>query len=183
MDFTMEKQRRTFWCWTAVAASVSKYYDNKSQWAQCLVVQKAEIVPEGGCGGNWEGCPLVTKKNGTAVCVPDGGAVVCNKPWYFNRALSFTGNFKSFVKGAQTKEVICEEINANRPLGVRVQLKINPSAGGHFLAITGIDYDSSMLTIDDPYYGRSRLSYEVFVSNYLNCFEWSHTYFTVRKGE
>jgi len=37
LDFEIQQQERTKWCWAAVAASVARYYDPLSTFTQCSI--------------------------------------------------------------------------------------------------------------------------------------------------
>ena len=47
IPFTIQRQKVEFWCWAAVAASVSRHYTPASQWTQCLVAN--EVLGTGHC--------------------------------------------------------------------------------------------------------------------------------------
>jgi len=39
LDFSMQQQDQTNWCWAAVAASVVRYYHADTQWTQCRIAE------------------------------------------------------------------------------------------------------------------------------------------------
>lgn len=161
MDFVMQNQLQNAWCWAAVTVSCSKYYNSDSQWSQCLLVNKA--------------------LEQTTACI-DGSTPECNQPWYLDKALQITENLQSFIQGSQDVDTVQTQMNENKPLGVRIGWKFG---GGHFVVISNIDCSKStpVLTIDDPYFGRSYVTFDTFVTNYKNSGKWSHTYFTKKEGE
>jgi hypothetical protein len=42
LDFTMQHQQQTNWCWAAVSTSVALFYDPVSTWTQCAVASAKE---------------------------------------------------------------------------------------------------------------------------------------------
>jgi len=151
MTFTMEHQTQTNWCWAAVSTSVSKYFKPASTWTQCRVVN-AEL--------------------GQRTCCVNGGTAACNKPWYLDRALTRTGNFKA-ITGVAPQTNVSTEMTGKRPLCARIGWS---GGGGHFVAIT--DVSRKTLTIDDPWYGRSYYAYSTFKTAYKGTGAWTHSYYT-----
>jgi hypothetical protein len=155
LDFNMEAQTQSNWCWAATATSVSHFYWFLSNWTQCLVAN-AELNLKGCCKS------------------PVPGA--CNVPWFLDRALTQTKNFVS-ITGPITFQQVRTEIDAGRPVGARIGWS---GGGGHFMviygysSIAGTDY----LDIDDPIYGKSHLTVADFSSNYQGSGSWTHSYFT-----
>lgn len=155
LDFNMQRQTQSNWCWAATATSVSHYYWFFSHWTQCKVCN-AELSRNDACSSP----------------VPQA----CNVPWYLDRALSRTDNYVS-ITGTVTFAQIRSEIDAGRLLGARVEWN---GGGGHFMVIygyatvLGIRY----LDIDDPIYGKSHIMLSEFSSNYQGSGTWTHTYFT-----
>lgn len=157
LNFTMQLQTQSNWCWAATATSVSHFYWFLSTWTQCSVAS-AEL-------GRTDCC------NAT---VPSA----CNVPWYLDKALTRTNNFVSITGPASFADV-CAEIDAARPVGARVGWT---GGGGHFMCIYGYStfLGQNYFDIDDPIYGKSHLSVADFSSNYQGSGTWTHTYFTKR---
>src|SRR5262249_17208683 len=134
LPLTMQAQTQTNWCWAATSTSVNQYYF-PSTWTQCRVAN-AELGLTGCCNAP----------------VPSA----CNVPWYLDRALTRTGNYVSF-EGPVTFERVKTEIDAGRPVGVRVGWS---GGGGHFLVIEGYSRigTNTFFDLDDPIYGESTLS-------------------------
>lgn len=103
----------------------------------------------------------------------------CNVPWYLDKALTRTNNFVSMMGGQASFEQVRDEIDAGRPVGVRIGWN---GGGGHAMVIygytlvVGVEY----FDIDDPIYGKSHLTVSEFASNYQGSGTWTHTYFTKR---
>ena len=157
LTFTMQAQTQSNWCWAATSTSVSRYYSFLSRWTQCTVAN-AELGLTGCC------------------IHPVPGP--CNVPWFLDRALTRTNNFVS-ITGPQTFAAVRDEIDAGRPVGVRIGWS---GGGGHFMCIYGYSLimGQEYFDIDDPIYGKSHLSVTDFSSNYQGSGTWTHTYFTKR---
>src|ERR1017187_4330517 len=157
LAFNMQLQTQSNWCWAATSTSVSLFYWSASGRTQCKVAG-AEL-------------------NLTTCCnSPVPGA--CNVPWYLDKALTRTHNFVSIVSSTVSFDQVKAEIDAGRPVGVRIGWS---GGGGHFVAIYGytrILGVADYFDIDDPIYGKSHLTVSDFSSNYQGSGSWTHTYFT-----
>jgi len=155
LNFTMQAQTQSNWCWAATATSVSHFYWWFSPWTQCTVAN-AEL-------GRTDAChtPVPT---------------ACNVPWYLDRALTRTNNFVS-ITGPATFQQVRDEIDAGRPVGARIGWS---GGGGHFMVIYGYSViaGTTYFDIDDPIYGKSHLTVSDFSTNYQGSGTWTHTYFT-----
>jgi hypothetical protein len=155
LNFTMQAQTQSNWCWAATATSVSHFYWWFSPWVQCTVAN-AELARTDACHAP----------------VP----AACNVPWYLDRALTRTNNFVS-ITGPVTFQQIRDEIDAGRPVGARIGWS---GGGGHFMVIYGysIIAGTTYFDIDDPIYHKSHLTVSDFSTNYQGSGSWTHTYFT-----
>jgi hypothetical protein len=155
LNFTMQAQTQSNWCWAATATSVSHFYWWFSPWVQCTVAN-AELGRNDACHSP----------------VPAGA----NVPWYLDKALTRTNNFVS-ITGAATFTQVRNEIDAGRPVGARIGWN---GGGGHFMVIYGysIIAGTTYFDIDDPIYGKSHLTVNDFATNYQGSGSWTHTYFT-----
>lgn len=151
--FTMEAQSQTEWCWAAVTVSVSMFYSTMSTWSQCS---------------------LVNDQLGQTTCCANGSTTQCNQPYYLDLSLTRTGNLASVTTGTATMAQVQSEIDANRPLGVRIGW---PNGGGHFVVIDGYSTPND-LDIQDPWYGPSTIDYNTFLTAYQGTGSWTHSYRT-----
>jgi Papain-like cysteine protease AvrRpt2 len=162
LEFRMEPQRYSNWCWAAVAASVAAYYNQGTYKPQCEI---ADLELE--------------RKD---CCTPpdDAAHFDFNVTNVFASPLNRVDCFQrlSRFQQAQPSEVR-EELEAGRPIGVRT---VWPDGGAHFLAIVGCWSDTEgapMLALDDPFWGRSEYSYDRFSKHYqLLGGKWNDTYYT-----
>lgn len=157
LDFDMQAQTESNWCWAAASTSVSHFYWFLSPWTQCRVAN-AELGRSDCCG------------------TPAPGP--CNVPWYLDRALTRTQNHVS-ITGPASFSTVRGEIDAGRLVGARVGWS---GGGGHFMCIYGYStfLGQDYFDVDDPIYGKSHLSVADFSSNYQGSGTWTHTYFTKR---
>jgi len=153
LPFAMQPQQQTEWCWAAVSVSVSFYYSSASTWTQCS---------------------LANDELGQTTCCLNGSTVACNQPWYLDRALTRTSHLKAFAPGSILVAKVKAEIDADRPLGVRIGWS---NGGGHFVVIDGYS-NSDLLDIQDPFWGSSTIDYTLFLSSYQGSGSWTHSYWT-----
>lgn len=155
LNFNMEAQTQSNWCWAATSKSVSHFYASfLNPWTQCKIAS-AELGQ-------------------TCCTTPVPGA--CNIPWYLNKALTRTNNFVSF-QGPMSWESVKDQIDQGLVVGTRIGWF---GGGGHFMVIYGV---SRVLTvkyfhIDDPIYGKSVLTADQFTNNYQGAGSWTHSYIT-----
>lgn len=154
ISFVMQHQQQTNWCWAAVAASVSAFFNPSTTWTQCAIVN-AEL--------------------GRNDCCTNGSSANCNKAWYLDKALTRTGNFVSMSAGAGTMNDVAQEIDNNRPLCARIGWS-GPNDGGHFVAIDGYNRNLDMVAVDDPWSGASDVDLTVFQTAYHGSGSWTHSY-------
>lgn len=156
LPFTLDDQTQTNWCWSATSVSVSRFYWSASTWTQCK---------------------LASAELGRTDCCNSPVPSACNVAWYLDKALTRTKNLASFLGRVLTWAEIQAEIDAGRPIGVRVGWS---GGGGHFLAIFGYGRQSGqdVVDVDDPIYGVSRISVDTLRNAYQGSGSWTHSYLT-----
>jgi hypothetical protein len=155
LELSMQSQQQTEWCWSATSVSVSHFYDSGSTWTQCLLVNNAL---------------------GQTTCCNTGGTSQCNQPWYIDRALQIVKNFVS-SGSAVTPTDVDSQVNNGRPLEVGIAWS---GGGGHAVVIDGYQGTGTgeLLSIRDPAYGDSWVSYSTFKSSYQGSGSWDQTCYT-----
>jgi len=159
LNFSMDAQEQTNWCWAAVSRSVAHFFTTSPFWTQCEIATKALKLEIGGIACCTK--PVTSK---------------CNIPWYLGRALDTVGAFKNRLDKAAPLSTLKSEIDKDRPLCVRVAWN---TGGGHFLVILGWKSKNNVtyFEIDDPIHGRQTIKQSKFTNNYKGSGSWSHSYF------
>lgn len=158
LDFSVQPQAQTAWCWAAVASSISLYFNNQSAWSQCAIAT-AQLSPLN--------------------CCANPGP--CNKRYLLELALGRTRNLdgQKIVGAVQFDEVLAK-LAAKAPICLRVEWDTGDS---HFVvckgAFLGAD-DSQQLIISDPIYGDNTISWGGMFGGYKEEMHgtWTHTYLT-----
>lgn len=148
LNFTMQKQTQTNWCWAAVSASVGNYYGT----------------------GSWTQCGVATAALDRNCCNQPGP---CNVYGYLDSALTITRSFNGMNQGSLQLSAIENQINMGRPIGLRCAWY---GGGAHFLAIYGTN--GNYLLIADSIYGYSTRALNAFPGSYNGGGNWTNTYFT-----
>jgi len=159
IEFEMEDQLRSNWCWAAVTASVERFFSGQSELRQCGVAH-AEL--------NLRCCEEPERR--------------CNQVLKLDLPLKRIGRLRGeAIKAILTFPEIRQEIDKGLPVGVRIGWR---GGGGHFVIISGYDLtptQKNMLIVDDPKFKQSRVPYERLVSRYQGVGEWTHTFHFKRK--
>jgi len=160
LALSMQTQQQDRWCWAAVSVSVAGYFNTP-----------------GPTGGSWQQCEIVNAELGQTTCCQNGSTSSCNQDWYLDRALQRVGHLASGPNsGAMPFASVQAEINANRPVGVRIGWF---QGGGHFVVLRGYDDTGAFqsLDVEDPWYGPSTYDYQQFAAGYQSgAGAWTHTY-------
>ncbi|WP_327090202.1 hypothetical protein OIE66_06155 [Nonomuraea sp. NBC_01738] len=161
LNFVMQHQQQTQWCWSATSVSVAAFFNAATAWTQCS---------------------LVNAERGLATCcgpaASDGST--CNQPWYTNSALTRVGHLRDVVGAALSLDQIRAELLATSPVGVRIGWA---GGGGHAVVVRGRYVDGNgveYVSVADPWDGDSDVPYETFRNNYRGAGTWTHTYRTKR---
>jgi hypothetical protein len=156
LDLSVPLQEQNNWCWAATSDGIAHYYDSSSTWTQCEIANTTL---------------------GRTDCCAGGASGACNVPYYLGNALSTVAHFDHWESGAAAFQVVDDEIDAKRPLCVRIGWS---GGGGHFIAIGGYrDIGGGQhVHVEDPWYGPSDLAYATLVSAYQSTGSWTDTYWT-----
>lgn len=149
-------QERDNWCWAAVADYIA---DTLSQATGQCVIAKA-CLPQL-CGGQ---------------CHDDA----CDAPHRLEDGLLAAGHPANYSVGAASERIVKKEIDAGRPVGVRIGW--NQSGRGHFLTVLGYvtdGRDGSLYAVYDPAPPGviAYVSYYYLRNSYKAEGTWTHTYF------
>jgi hypothetical protein len=137
LDFAMQAQAQTQWCWAAVSSSVAGFYrpsgtDPNPDFTQCRLAGWAFAPP---------GKP--------DECCKDGGSSTCNRPYKTRLALQHVKHLHEVLEHRLSFEKIQEEIVGDRPVGVSIGWT---RGGGHAVTITGYTTieDAQYIQVQDP---------------------------------
>ena len=152
-DFVMKHQILMNWCWAAVSVSVAEH----------------------STGNPLRECDIAAKCLDLDCC---GQRKPCDQEFFLDLALKTVGQLKRVETSRLTFDAIKSEIDAGRPVCVRVEWAKEKT--GHFVAITGYDTTPTgrqIVLTDDPFYGKARTEYSTFLTRYQGEGAWTHTYF------
>lgn len=159
LNFVMETQKQSQWCWAAVAVSVARFYEPSGAFDQCRVANSVLS---------------------TNVCCANPAA--CNDDNFLEDSLAAVGHFRDVEPEPLPFAGVNGEITADRPVGCRIGWF---GGGGHFVVVHGASVDGSgpavrrWVAIADPLYGPSDYLIQKFTSGYRqDTGEWTHSYFT-----
>ena len=156
VNFQVQQQLQTQWCWAAVSASVAAYFDPATPWSQCQVAS-----------AEWNGAP----------CCAQGDSWVCNQPNVLNRPLDRVGHLRQYAQSYMVPDAVAAEMRAGLPVPIRIGWR---SGGGHFVAINGIEMTNLgvQLMVTDPIYGQSVILGDALLHNgYMSAGgSWTDTY-------
>jgi hypothetical protein len=130
LQFCGEWQEQSEWCWAAASASVSSYYfqrGNGKRYRQCEIVQSL-LFPDRNCCGN---------------------PSICNAQGPLDKGMKLIDHFSHLTSGAVGLGTIRAEIDAQRPISVRVILQ---SGLEHIVLIYGYS-ENSQLCVWNPAIG------------------------------
>lgn len=148
LEFQVQRQKNSEWCWAAVSASIEHFFDPSSELEQCRIVSRE--LHQACCG------QLDNNKKET-----------CNIPETLDGPLSKLGWLrKGPIRGPLSFEAIQKEIDANRPVGVLIRWRSDGElSGGHFITIAGYRVTAAgvpFVFLRDPFFPASHMTYDSF---------------------
>lgn len=152
LNFQIQTQQHSNWCWAATTASVSDFYQNPAAWTQCQVAAACLFRQ---CCASPTPCDVVFTLDGP---------------------LKEVSHLKNVVPSAITAQAVHSEINSGRVVCCHISWP--GTLGGHFVAISGYDTGTNDLLIEDSLTGTHQLPYATFKSAYAGNGVWDYTYCT-----
>lgn len=144
------------WCWCAITVGVSSFYDPTFGLSQCQTAARVLSIAD-------------------ACSDPENERV--NRMFDLDKSLAVFGRFNQIVNGPLSFSLVMREIDAQRPVGVRILFL--DSGKGHFTVIRGYRREpQQMLLIDDPLYDEFEITYKNFLTDYQGNGRWKQTYLT-----
>jgi hypothetical protein len=155
LDFDMQHQTHSKWCWAATSTSVSHFYDPHSKWTQCKVANKIK---------------------GRSDCCGAGAGGPCNEGDSLSDALEVVGHLREQIGEPALFSDIAAAIADGHPYCARIAWS---GGGAHFMALVGYDgSEGRHLTIADPISGVSVYPYEEYEHAYRHTGTWTDSYST-----
>ena len=152
LHFVMQTQQENNWCWAATTSSVSNFFNSSSTWTQCAVASKCL---------------------GSTCCV---APTPCDKTFTLDGPLGWTGNLQGIpVPGNGSQTDVQTQIDGGNPVCCHISWS---GGGGHFVAISGYDWNSGDVFVEDPFYGSHAVPLATFISSYRGSGTWDYTYYT-----
>ncbi len=168
LDFQMEPQKRSRWCWAAIAAAMGQFYQT-SRWTQDQV---AGALLGFDCSA-LEGAQ--SDQDSEAALLGQSDAYNVNRK--LDEALKFTNSYSHWSLGKPLFERIQLELDAGRPPCVRIEWY---NGGAHYIVVVGYNAHTQEIFIEDPRAGFSRQRFASFPREYGNDGGvWTETFWTV----
>jgi hypothetical protein len=160
LDFTVQHQLQTQWCWAAVSVSIVDFYETPTAWTQCK---------------------LASTQLGANGCCENGASEQCNQPWYVDQALTSLGAFasteevpSSASEASSLPSTVEQDIAGQRPVGIGIAWD---GGGGHAIVLEGYRADRAMVAIEDPWEGSSDMPVSL-LHRYQGTGHWTHSFRT-----
>lgn len=164
LNFQIQKQLMSNWCWAAVTASINQFYLPASVLSQGDIVSTELDLPS---------------------CKRTPPLPYCNKQFDLSVALDHLKLLDQTIDNVIYPDKILEEIISQRPVPCQVNFE---DIGGHVVVIYGYrlndarDTRNPYLSVADPQYGDSRfIAYNDLINNYRGGI-WVRTYLTQPAG-
>ena len=162
LPFTIQRQEQSDWCWAAVAASISAYFNPTAALTQCRIATDVLHLQANAC------------------CASPAD---CNTPEMLQHALTVTGNlalppFDAFP----TFDSLKAHTDADNPVCARIQWE---GGGGHFIVIDECYVSSSgeqIVHVADPLHGPVHYRYDEVVNGYMGAGSWTDTFLVTKKS-
>lgn len=165
LQLVMQTQLQTEWCWAAVTASISAFYQDTPPKKQCELATDLLFTP----------CCI------DQLPPPPPPTWSGNAPYALDGALQLINHMKGdLISNVIPFAQIVAEIDAGHPVCCHINWTSGNNLSGHFNAIVGYDNKTQDVIVRDPYliYGESTVPYETLKSNYHGG-TWDQTYLTL----
>lgn len=157
LNFVMQSQKLSKWCWAAISASLEDYYGT-------LHLSQHEVASAilGFDCSSYQEKPEV--------------AVRCNQYAMLDEALRLVGCYSHWSPGRPTFERIQAEIDCGRPVCPCIEWH---SGGCHYVAVIGYYTDTGEIYIKDSLHGSSVQAFSQFPNTYrMSGGVWQGTFWT-----
>ncbi|HVO99772.1 MAG TPA: papain-like cysteine protease family protein [Bryobacteraceae bacterium] len=173
IDFKIQKQEQSEWCWAAIAVSVERFFNPAWSLTQCQIANR--VLPK-----EIEGLEL---PKGICCAKPD----ICNKPAELETALKEIHKWRTTLDqktapggsmistGTLTFEQVRREIDNGRPVCVGITWK---GGGGHFVVVRGyrqLSTGACQVDVADPLNPSAVVDFDELTSAYYGHGVWTET--------
>jgi Papain-like cysteine protease AvrRpt2 len=158
--FKIETQKKSEWCWAAVAVSIEKYFNPKSTLTQCEVAKEVLDAKNKECSD-----PEI------------------NLPASLTIALHQRGWLSGKMNSPLSFDLVRQEIDAGRPVCARIKWN---GGGAHFIVLTGYEILQSgarHLDVADPLNPNTTVDYDAVRDNYYGEGQWVATYLVTNSAK
>jgi hypothetical protein len=157
LDFVMQHQELSKWCWAAISVSMGRYYGTR----YCQQHEVASALLGFDCS-HFQEEPEVAAR--------------CNEYAMLDEALQLVGCYSHWSPGRPTFERIQAEIDAGRPICLRVEWY---RGGSHYVVLVGYYAGTREIYIEDALHGPSIQAFDKFPNNYrMSGGVWRETFWT-----
>ncbi|QIO98822.1 papain-like cysteine protease family protein [Bradyrhizobium symbiodeficiens] len=169
LNFNLQYQEKTNWCWAALAVSVAKSYDASAKYTQCEVANGE--LNRTDCCEDCQGDPC----NVFGYLMSSLYRVQHFEVWHVRRPRK-SRRLASQVRHKIEAEIITE-INRGRPLCARIAWV---GGGAHFVAIYGYAAEAELdaVAVADPWWGLSDMDWIDFPVRYRMGASYTDSYHT-----
>jgi hypothetical protein len=157
VNFVMQHQEQTLWCWDAATVSVALFYQPASGWTQCGLANN--VFARNDC------------------CVGAGQTSPCNQGNWPDVPLQRVGHLNVRQNVALTSAQLGGELAQTRPVVCNISWA---GGGGHIVALRGRSQSNGVehVAVSDPWYGDSDAVYTTFRDSYQGSGTWNVSYKT-----
>jgi hypothetical protein len=171
IEFEMQHQCHSSWCWAAVAASVSNFYREPPDITQCHLAN-IELHREDCCSVD---CGVDDVEFNHPHTLPLN-RIGCLELWVRDERASRTQLQRELAAGRP----VCARILWSAGVAQNGQPRPAGTAGAHFVTIVGYLPGADKVAIEDPWLGPTReMSYDQLCTHYTDAGgQWADTYYT-----
>jgi hypothetical protein len=166
INFAMQHQEQTWWCWNAATVSVAKFYNQGAVWTQ-------------GSLANTE-----FARNDCAV--GPGQVSPCNWGRWPDTPLQTVGHLSERLDNALSSVQLGAELAKSAPVVVNIAWRDRNGVitGGHIVALRGRSLRDGVewVSVSDPWNGDSDMTYDNFRNRYPDNGLWNVSYRTKPRG-
>ena len=162
LDFTLEKQQLSNWCWAAIAASVGRFYGTSQLSQRQIVCELLALSPE-------------------RLPANSDNHHVSNQQITLDRSLALVNCDSRWSTGRPSYEQLLLEISSVCLPCARIDWR---NGGAHYLVIKGINIKAKNLYIEDSLNGPASIAYQDFPRHYLGSGGvWTDTFWATPQSQ